>query len=130
MTEFAEFYCYPDWTANLRNIYWRLRASRNRAAMRRKYYRYIRKERDSLVAQGIPAEFVRLVCRSLSRPKDELALRRVEAMDMAFTAWRLAQGQAAIDVSIKRVRLPCDAPRRSRRPAYRPINLVRMIEAL
>lgn len=67
----------PSWTEKIRSHYWELRWARGRDSARvRKMYRRIRSERDSLERQGVNAELVRLLCRHLCNPKNEVALVR------------------------------------------------------
>lgn len=67
----------PAWAENLRSHYWQLRDSRGwNSARVRKFYRRIRSERDSLIRQGVNAELVRLLCRYLCNPSNEVSLIR------------------------------------------------------
>lgn len=67
----------PAWTEKIRSHYWELRWARGRDSARvRKMYRRIRSERDSLERQGVNAELVRLLCRHLCNPNNEVALIR------------------------------------------------------
>lgn len=67
----------PTWSEKLRSHYWHLRYSRGWDAARvRKFYRRIKSEKDSLIRQGVNAELVRLLCRHLCNPKNEVALVR------------------------------------------------------
>lgn len=88
----------PAWASRLSNLYWRLRAARSwDSAARRKWYRYIRFERDDLVNLGIDAELVRLACRYFSDPRCGPALDRLVAFEMVVNRLRFIQG--AIDLA-------------------------------
>ena len=63
--------------APLHNLYWSLRYYRFPAA-RRRYYRLISAEKKRLIALGVDMEEVRLLCRSLSNPRNERAEQRLE----------------------------------------------------
>ena len=63
--------------ANIRNFYWRIRATRN-PSKKRKYYRYVAKEKKRLIESGVDAEEVRLLCRALSNRLNSHAERRLE----------------------------------------------------
>lgn len=54
--------------SKLRNFYWHIRYTRNKVTKRR-YYRYVLKEKKRLIKEsGVDAEYLRLYCRSLSKP--------------------------------------------------------------
>ncbi len=55
----------PVWAHTLTNLYWTVRVEARNASKRRKYYRYIRKERLRLVEAGISANEVDVVCKYL-----------------------------------------------------------------
>lgn len=61
----------------LRNLYWRLRATR-RGAERRRLYRLARKEKARLAGLGIDQELIRLYCLHLANPGRENRFRRLE----------------------------------------------------
>lgn len=87
----------PGWAATLCNLYWRLRAVRRHdSAGRRKWYRYIRDERDFLVSNGVDAELVRLACRYYSNPVEGPALDRLEAFEQVVLKLHAIQGNAAL----------------------------------
>lgn len=70
----------PDWSGNLRNLYWFLRYRRAfDTASRRKYYRRIEAEKKRLIDSGVDPEAVRLCCRYLSNLKNSNAERRFYA---------------------------------------------------
>ena len=70
----------PDWSVNLRNLYWFLRYRRVfDTAGRRRYYRKIAVEKKRLHAAGVDFEEVRLLCRWLSNLKNINAEQRWKA---------------------------------------------------
>lgn len=78
MIRFEGWYVFRDWSAGLRQMYWRLRNCRRYdAAARRKWYRRIKGERERLHALGFDAEYTRLFCRYMSDPKNEAAAIRL-----------------------------------------------------
>lgn len=56
----------PDWARLLSNHYWRIRNEGRDKAKRRKYYRYIAKEKLRLAEMGINQELIKTTCRYLS----------------------------------------------------------------
>lgn len=64
--------------SRLRNFYWYIRYTRN-ASVKRRYYRYVLKEKKRLIKSGVDAEYLRLLCRSLSKQHCEYAERRFES---------------------------------------------------
>lgn len=62
----------------LRNIYWRIRASR-RATDRRRWYRLAQKEKARLAGLGMDQELIRLYCLFLADPHREKRLHRVHS---------------------------------------------------
>ena len=67
----------PDWSGNLRNLYWHLRYRRAfDTAARMRYYRKIQAEKKRLHGEGVDQEEVRLLCRALSNPKNKAAEMR------------------------------------------------------
>ena len=67
----------PDWSGNLRNLYWFLRYRRAfDTAARMRYYRKIAAEKKRLHEEGVDVEEVRLLCRALSNPKNKAAEMR------------------------------------------------------
>lgn len=93
----------PGWARTLANLYWRLRAVRkyNQAA-RRKWYRYIRRERDYLEQQGVDSELVRLACRYLNRPQEGNALDRLLAFELVVIQLHRIQGLVILEELGKR----------------------------
>lgn len=63
--------------SKLNNYYWQIRYTRIKA-VRRKYYRYIAKEKKRLIDSGVDAEELRLLCRHLSNLRNEQAEIRLE----------------------------------------------------
>lgn len=87
----------PGWARTLSNLYWRLRnVRRHDSAGRRKWYRYIRRERDFLVENGVDAELVRLACRYLSKPVEGPALARLVAFERVVIQLHAIQGNMAL----------------------------------
>ena len=67
----------PPWSQKLRNLYWFLRYKRVwDSAARRKYYRWIEKEKRRLEEVGVDQEEIRLLCRHLANPKNTNAEQR------------------------------------------------------
>lgn len=51
----------------IRNYYWHIRSARPfEQAKRRRYYRYVEKEKRLLLAAGVDPEFLRLYCRQFA----------------------------------------------------------------
>lgn len=63
--------------SNLRGFYWRIRSTRN-PSEKRKYYRYVFKEKKRLIQSGVDSEYLRLYCRSLSKRFDHHAEKRLK----------------------------------------------------
>lgn len=55
----------PDWARDLHFPYWKIRVEGRDPALRRRYYRQIRKIKIRLVEQGHDTEEIRLICRYL-----------------------------------------------------------------
>ena len=88
----------PAWAATLCNLYCRLRAVRKwDQAGRRKWYRYIRAERDYLVEHGVDAELVRLACRYYSKPGEGPAMDRLVAYEQVVIMLNAIQGNMALE---------------------------------
>jgi len=67
----------PEWSGELRRLYWFLRYRRAwDGAHRRRYYRYIEKEKRRLEETGVDREELRLLCRHLANPQNRHAERR------------------------------------------------------
>lgn len=64
--------------APLHNLYWSLRFNRISLSARRRFYRQILVEKKRLIDLGVDMEEVRLLCRSLSNPRNERAEQRLE----------------------------------------------------
>jgi len=63
--------------AEIRNLYWQLRAIRpGQGAKRRKLYRLIAKQKAVLIADGLDSEQLRLWCRMHTRCHPEAAASR------------------------------------------------------
>lgn len=93
----------PGWARTLSNLYWRLRnVRRHDMAGRRKWYRYIRAERDYLVEHGVDAELVRLACRYLSNPLEGPALSRLVAFELVVERLNAMSGNQALRQLSKR----------------------------
>jgi hypothetical protein len=68
------FHPYPDWSASIRNYYWHLRYARGfHVAPIRKLYRRIAAEKKRLDERGVDRELVRLLCRHMVNPRNQLA---------------------------------------------------------
>lgn len=88
----------PGWAATLSNLYYRLRGVRAYdTAGRRKWYRYIRSERDYLVGNGVDAELVRLACRYYAKPCDGPDLHRLIAFEQVVIRLNCIQGNLALE---------------------------------
>lgn len=71
------FFRYPDWSAELRQHYWHLRAARKfDTARMRSEYRKIAAEKKRLHSAGVDQEVVRLLCRHLANMKNRAAESR------------------------------------------------------
>jgi len=64
--------------SKLNNLYWQIRYTRIRS-VKRKYYRYVAKEKKRLIESGVDEEELRLLCRYLSNLRNERAGDRLEA---------------------------------------------------
>lgn len=69
----------PDWSANLRHLYWVIRVEGRIEAKRRKYYRKVEKEKLRLAELGIDQIKIAAVCRYLCNFKNANTLRRALA---------------------------------------------------
>jgi hypothetical protein len=64
-------FTYPAWSADLKNMYWHLRASRPwDTALRRRWYRIIQGEKKRLLLAGVPYIELHLVTRVLCDPRN------------------------------------------------------------
>lgn len=62
--------------SKLNNFYWFIRYTRIKSVKRR-YYRYVAKEKKRLIESGVDAEELRLYCRHLSNLRNERAENRL-----------------------------------------------------
>lgn len=70
----------PSWASDLNNMYWFVRVEGRNKTKRRRYYRYIRKERLRLVEAGIAKQHVDAVCKYLVSLKEVNARRLDKCM--------------------------------------------------
>lgn len=63
--------------SKLNNFYWHIRYTR-KASEKRKYYRYVLKEKKRLIESGVDMEYLRLYCRALSSRQNQHAESRLE----------------------------------------------------
>lgn len=56
----------PDWANLLKNYYWRIRVEGRDKVRKRRYYRYVTKEKLRLAETGIDQQLINAVCRYLS----------------------------------------------------------------
>jgi hypothetical protein len=56
----------PEWARLLSNYYWRVRNEGRDKVKRRRYYRYIAKEKLRLAETGIDQQLINAVCRYLA----------------------------------------------------------------
>jgi hypothetical protein len=62
---------HPEYSGELRNLYWMLRYYRGRSsAARRRYYRYIEAEKNRLFLAGFDKKEILLLCRYLANPRN------------------------------------------------------------
>ena len=59
-------YDIPDWAGTLKEYYWMIRVQGRDKNKRRRYYRYIAKEKLRLAQCNINQEIIKAVCRYLS----------------------------------------------------------------
>lgn len=79
MWSFADSVSLPEWSDNLRNLYWHIRAQGRNDAMRMKYYRKVQKEKLRLAEMGVSQVKIAAVCRYLSNFKNSKNLRIILA---------------------------------------------------
>ncbi len=48
-------------------------------SVKRRYYRYVLKEKKRLIGSGVDGEYIRLYCRALSNRHDRHAEKRLES---------------------------------------------------
>lgn len=77
MWSFADSVLLPDWSENLRHLYWRIRVEGRNQAIRRKYYRKVEREKLRLAEMGISQIKIAAVCRYLSNFKNFNVLKQV-----------------------------------------------------
>jgi hypothetical protein len=71
------FYRYPEWSNGIRNYYWHLRIARSfDSAKIRKQYRRIAAEKKRLQSEGVDSELLRLLCRHMVNPRNEISAKR------------------------------------------------------
>lgn len=71
------FYRYPEWSNGIRNYYWHLRMARGfDLAKIRKQYRRIAAEKKRLQDEGVDSELLRLLCRHMVNPRNEISAKR------------------------------------------------------
>jgi hypothetical protein len=71
----------PDWARTLVSHYWRIRVESRDKAKRRRYYRYVEKEKLRLAELGIDQELIRATCRHLSSYSIVSGLRLQQLLD-------------------------------------------------
>lgn len=60
-------YDVPSWANKLKNLYWMIRAEPRNKSKKRKYYRWISKEKLRLAEKGINQDAINAVCKYLSK---------------------------------------------------------------
>lgn len=60
-----EHYDTPEWAATLTSHYWRIRVEGRDKVKRRRYYRYVAKEKLRLAETGVSQDLIKAVCRYL-----------------------------------------------------------------
>lgn len=92
-----KYFVPPFWSRRLCNLYVQLRKARKYdLAARRRFYRYIEKERHHLVNEGHSPEYVRLICRYLSEPRNRVAEERCIAFEETEKVLSWAQCKSRI----------------------------------
>lgn len=79
MWSFADSVPLPDWSENLRHLYWRIRVEGRNQALRRRYYRKVEREKLRLAEMGVSQMKIAAVCRYLSNFKNSNTLKIVLA---------------------------------------------------
>jgi len=64
---------------NLPGFYWFIRYYTRNASLKRRYYRYVAKEKALLIAAGVDVECLRRYCRALAKVHCRFARRNYEA---------------------------------------------------
>ncbi len=62
---------------DLNSLYWFIRFYSRDKVRKRRYYRYVAKEKKRLIQSGVDKEYLRLYCRTLAFKHDEHAERRL-----------------------------------------------------
>lgn len=70
-----KFIDLPDWSDNLRNLYWVIRVQGRIEKTRRKFYRKVEQEKLRLAEMGINQEQIHAVCRYYSNFRNHEKLR-------------------------------------------------------
>ena len=78
-----ELFDRPKWSAGLTSLYWHIRVEGRDKAKRRKYYRYVAKEKLRLAELGIDQELIEAVCRYLCRMDRSSGERMLQLMQQA-----------------------------------------------
>jgi len=68
----------PSWASDLSNYYWRVRVEGRDSSKRRRFYRYIKKERLRLVESGINKDLVNRACKYLVSLKEVNSIRYIQ----------------------------------------------------
>jgi len=71
----------PEWANNLKNYYWYIRVEGRDKAKKRRYYRYIAKEKLRLAELGIDQLLINAVCKYLIRLDNNRGRRMLLIMD-------------------------------------------------
>jgi hypothetical protein len=77
----SKFVDLPDWSENLRHLYWVIRVEGRIEAKRRRYYRKVEKEKLRLAELGVSQIKIAAVCRYLCSFKSANTLREVLAIE-------------------------------------------------
>jgi len=72
-----KYVALPDWSSNLRHLYWVIRVEGRIEAKRRRYYRKVEKEKLRLAELGVSQIKIAAVCRYLCNFKNANTLKRV-----------------------------------------------------
>lgn len=67
----------PEWSENLRHLYWVIRVEGRIEAKRRRYYRKVEKEKLRLAEAGVSQIKIAAVCRYLCGFRNSSTLRQV-----------------------------------------------------
>lgn len=77
MWSYADSVNLPDWSENLRHLYFRIRVEGRNQALRRRYYRKVEREKLRLAELGISQIKIAAVCRYLCNFKNAKTLKQV-----------------------------------------------------